>query len=154
MEHQFGFMEDARTSYNIFILKTLYEKYCIHENRTLFACFIDFRKAFDSIWHNTLFLTWQSISIGGPFYKTINICPNAWLYQLNVAICYLCHFKRIERCEQGDNLSPILLNIFINDVIGHLNDDNSSKPNLINKTVGGLLYADDHIILLTSPLGL
>ena len=54
----------------------------------------------------------------------------------------------------SDILSPVLFYIFINDIIGHLNDDNSSPPNLINKTVGRLLYANDLIILSTSPLGL
>ena len=56
--------------------------------------------------------------------------------------------------DYDDILSPILFIIFINDIMGHLNDDNSSSPNLINETIDGIFYVDDIIILSTSPLGL
>ena len=38
-----------RTSDHIFILKTLINKYVYNNNKSLFVCFVDFQKAFDSV---------------------------------------------------------------------------------------------------------
>ena len=46
----------ARTTDNIFIIQNLFEKYCLHSKQKLYSCFVDFRKAFDSIWHEGLFV--------------------------------------------------------------------------------------------------
>ncbi len=44
---QIGFLPKCRTSDHIFTLQTLIEKY-VHQNKgKCFACFIDFKKAFD-----------------------------------------------------------------------------------------------------------
>ena len=52
--HQFGFRSNHRTSDSIFILKTLVTKYLKKNKKKLFACFVDLRGAFDSVWHNGL----------------------------------------------------------------------------------------------------
>ena len=50
---QIGFLPNHRTADHISSLKTLIDiKYVIHTSKgKLFSCFVDFRKAFDSIWH-------------------------------------------------------------------------------------------------------
>jgi hypothetical protein len=52
---QIGFMPGNRTADHILTLKTLHDKYVKHENEKIYACFVDFRKAFDSVWHQGLF---------------------------------------------------------------------------------------------------
>ena len=53
---QIGFMSKSRTTDHIFILKTLCNKYVKDKNSgKLFDCFVDFKKAYDSIWHEGLF---------------------------------------------------------------------------------------------------
>ena len=53
---QIGFMPKSRTTDHTFTLKTLCNKYVKDKNcGKLFACFIDFKKAYDSIWHEGLF---------------------------------------------------------------------------------------------------
>ncbi len=53
---QIGFQPKYRTSDHIYTLHTLIDKQ-INQNKTkIFSCFIDFKKAFDSIWHEGLFL--------------------------------------------------------------------------------------------------
>ena len=52
---QIGFLKDNRTADHIFTLRTLIEKYSHHHNQNVYACFVDFKKAFDSVWHEDLF---------------------------------------------------------------------------------------------------
>ena len=51
---QIGFRYGFRTSDHILVLKTLIDFYKLHK-KPLFACFIDFRKAYDSVWREGLF---------------------------------------------------------------------------------------------------
>jgi hypothetical protein len=55
--------------------------------------------------------------------------------------------------KQGDNLSPTLFNIFIDD-ISQLKNPNTHPPELQNVEVGHLLFADDLILLSTTKEGL
>ena len=48
---QIGFLRGYRTTDHIFSLGTLIDKYAKNENRgKLFCCFVDFQKAFDSVY--------------------------------------------------------------------------------------------------------
>ena len=70
-EKQSSHKKGVRTSDNVFVMKALFEKYCGKKEGKLFACFVDFRKAFDSIWQEALFLKLLKYDIGGPFYRII-----------------------------------------------------------------------------------
>ncbi len=53
---QIGFMPKQRTSDHIYTLHTLIQKHVQQKKQgKIFGCFIDFQKAFDSVWHNGLF---------------------------------------------------------------------------------------------------
>ena len=45
---QIVFLRDNRTSDHILALRALIEKYSLHYKQKVYACFIDFKKAFDS----------------------------------------------------------------------------------------------------------
>ena len=49
---QIGFLPNNRTADHVFTLRTLVDKYVHDHNGKIYACFVDFRKAFDSVWHN------------------------------------------------------------------------------------------------------
>ena len=53
---QNGFIPGHRTADDIFTLKALFGKQ-LNQNRNekVYACFVDFKKAFDSVWHKGLF---------------------------------------------------------------------------------------------------
>ena len=62
---QIGFMEENRAPDHIFTLKSVVNKYVTNEKgKKLYACFVDFRKAFDSVWHEGLFHKLESMGIG------------------------------------------------------------------------------------------
>jgi hypothetical protein len=67
---QIGFKKNARTADHIFVLKTLINKYVKNKGK-LYACFVDFQKAFDTVWHNGMLFKIQKMGVGGYFYKII-----------------------------------------------------------------------------------
>ena len=56
--------------------------------------------------------------------------------------------------KQGDNLSPTLFNIFIDDFHSDLIKFSTSPPDLNNVPVNHLFFADDLILLSTNKEGL
>ena len=68
---QIGFMPNNRTTDHVFTLRTLIDKYVHNHNGKIYACFVDFRKAFDSVWHNGLLNKLLQINLGGSFYNLI-----------------------------------------------------------------------------------
>ena len=79
---QIGFMPGSRTTDHTLILKTLHDKYVNqHKNGKIYACFVAFKKAFDSVWHEGLLLKLLHNKIGGTFYDlyviaTLSVYPH------------------------------------------------------------------------------
>jgi hypothetical protein len=68
---QAGFRPNYRTTDHIFAIKTIINKYLHKLNKPIFACFVDFSKAFDTVRHLDLFKKLLDLKIGGIVYKTI-----------------------------------------------------------------------------------
>ena len=52
--NQIGFRKGYRTSDHVFVLKSLIDLYT-KSDKKVYACFVDFQKAYDTIWRNGLF---------------------------------------------------------------------------------------------------
>ncbi len=111
---QIGFLPKCRTSDHIFTLQTLIDKY-VHQNKgKIFACFIDFKKAFDSIWHEGLYLKLLDSGIGGKFYDLIKSMYTASQCAVKIGNQRTEFFPQGRGVRQGCSLSPTLFNIYIN----------------------------------------
>ena len=55
IESQKGFLANNRKADHVLTLRTLIDKYLNCHKTKVCACFVDFRKAFDSLWHDGLF---------------------------------------------------------------------------------------------------
>ena len=56
---QIGFQSGNRTADHVFTLKTLIDKHTVqNKNNKIYACFVDFKKAFESVWQNGLSLNY------------------------------------------------------------------------------------------------
>jgi hypothetical protein len=151
--NQIGFRKDTRTSDHMFILRTLIDKYVKHGNRPIYACFVDFRKAFDSVWRQALLYKLLKSGVRGKMFSIIqdmymhdSVCIKSDQYRTDFFSCNT-------GVKQGDVLSPNLFNLFINDLPCHLSEEPDS-PTLGETTINSLLYADDLVILSLSPSGL
>jgi len=67
---QIGFQPKSRTADHMFVLRTIVEKYQ-SKNAKVYACFVDFAKAFDSIIHSLRLYKLHLLDISGNFYHVI-----------------------------------------------------------------------------------
>jgi hypothetical protein len=97
----------------MFVLKTLIDKYNSGKGGKLFACFVDFKKAFDKVIHSGIKYKLLKYNISGHFYKILSD-----MYSKSVKIGnYLTpNFNSPVGVRQGDLLSPNLFKMFINDL--------------------------------------
>ena len=65
----------------MFILRTLIDKHVKKLKSSLYVCFVDFRKAYDSVWRQALMFKLLSQNVSGMFFKivkamdvNINVC--------------------------------------------------------------------------------
>ena len=70
-EEQASFREGRSTKEQVFNLRILCEKYLQHQ-QDLYHVFIDFKKAFDRIWHAALWATMKKYNISTNLIQVIN----------------------------------------------------------------------------------
>lgn len=144
-DYQFGFRQGCQTVDAIFIVQTLFERSKVTKS-SLFCCFVDFRKAFDSINHNKL---WSKLSSLGISRKLINIMSN--MYSKATASVRMGNetspsFECNIGLRQGCPLSPTLFSLYISDLIPQLASRNEGAL-IFRERINGLLFADDVALL-------
>ena len=110
-EVQYGFTKDKGTTNAIFILRNICER-SIQKQKNIYACFIDYEKAFDKVQHERLFETLGKTQIDG---KDLRLLMN--LYYSQTAAVEIgkrkTEWKNIRRgIRQGCVLSPILFSMY------------------------------------------
>lgn len=153
-ENQAGFRKNYSTVDHIFTLQSIIELLRFHKKK-LFCTFIDFSKAFDSVWRIGLWRKLLEVRIDGKFF---NVIYNLYL---NIKSCVSSNnekspfFSSFCGLRQGENLSPVLFSLFLNDLEAYLFqkqskgiviDVDSEDFTLFLKLII-LLYADDTVIL-------
>ena len=151
-DNQFGFKSKHSTHQCIYILKELIEFYRSH-NSPMYLCFLDASKAFDRVNHWTMFK--KHLLRGVPpilvrlmlfWYRSQQICV-PWGSATSTS------FKVLNGVRQGGILSPILFNVYIDDLSYELSKCKSGCI-IENKIVNDIAYADDLIVFCPSSKGL
>ncbi len=151
-KEQNGFVKQARTSDHMFILKCLIDSK-FSDKKKLYVAFVDFSKAFDTVWHKGLMYKLLSNGITGKFFTIVQD-----MYKEVKCCVKTCEgltptFNVSQGVKQGEVLSPALFNLYINDIPDIF--DNACDPvKLSNTTLNCLMYADDLVILSNSKDGL
>ena len=151
--NQIGFMEGCRTSDHIFLLQTIIEKVVKKNRKRLFCAFVDFKKAYDTVDRTILLRQLQNIGINGVLYKNIAAMYMKTEYSIKLEKGSLDPIKSNLGLKQGCPLSPILFNIYI-DEVKNIFDDSCEPIDLQGKQINHFLYADDLVLLSSSRDGL
>ena len=101
---QIGFCKGKRTSDHIFVLKTLIDKYTQSGTKRLYTCFVDFRKAFDTVRHEELLLKLRLCGISNLFYNVVkNMYSQSYLSVKVDQFSITDNFQSFIGVRQGDN---------------------------------------------------
>ena len=86
--------------------------YCINKNKDVYACFVYFKKAFDSIPRNKIFEKLIKNNITGKFFECIKNIYSGDQACIKIGEKITDIFEPNERVKQGCILSPTLQYIF------------------------------------------
>ncbi len=159
LENQAGFRKKYSTIDHVYTLKSLLDLY-FSQKKKLFCAFVDYAKAFDSIWRTGLWLKLTRCNISG---KVLTVLQN--LYKDIKSCVYLNgsrsdFFGCMSGVRQGENLSPFLFSIFVNDMEEFFVNKGVPYLKLHNNELNAMLklmimmYADDTVIVTESAADL
>lgn len=165
-EEQTGFRKGYTTLDHILTIRCILDLYLARRKR-LYCCFVDYRKAFDSVDRILLWQKLLSSDINGRFFKVIfNLYKSAKSCVCSGDRSVMSDmFKCLIGVRQGENLSPILFAIFLNDLESFMANKYKGLPLLkihmeellsdddvaVYLNLFVLLYADDTVVLSESP---
>ena len=152
---QAGFRPKHSTLDHIFALHIL-TKFYIDQKKPLFCAFVDYSKAFDFIDRTYMWQKLLTSNINGKVFNVIkNIYENA-KSQVSFKNTLTSQFPCQVGVRQGENLSPLLFAIYLNDFDTFLSEkyDGLTKvsESITNELqiylrIFCLLYADDTLVL-------
>ena len=133
VEEQAGFRAGRSTTEQIFNLRILYEKYLQHQ-QDLYHVFIDFKKAFDRVWHAALWATMKKYNISTNLIQVIknlyNKATSAVLFHSSIGDW----FQTTVGIRQGCLLSPTLFNMFLERIITDALEDHEGTVSIGGRT--------------------
>ena len=121
----------------------------------LYSCFVDLKKAFDSIWWNGLFFKMLSLGISSNFFTVIKNMYQSVRSCVKTKCGLTPLFDIWQGVKQGEVLSPTVFNLYLHDLAKELEvEDDNSKLYLGDTSINCLLYADDLVLLSKTREGL
>ena len=129
---QCGFKADHRAEDNLFILNTRFNSYVVNKNQNVYIAFVDFSKFFDTINRDMLLYKLLRYGITGPIYDIIKSMYRNTRYQVRIGDQVSPKFCVNSGVKQGCCMSPVLSNIFQNELHGSFSE--GCDPVLIGDT--------------------
>ena len=159
-DFQTGFRSGFSTVDNMFILQTLIQ--ILHnKKKKLFCAFIDLKRAFDTVWRIGLWSKLIKYDVNGKCLKLIKNMYGNIKSAVTVNGTSSNSFPCNIGVRQGENLSPLMFSIYLNDLhdfisnSGIVNGVNINQSELDDTALTFLklfiiLYADDTVIMSES----
>ena len=161
---QAGFRKNFSTCDHIFALYALISIYTKCAERKLYCCFVDYKKAFDSVPRVHLWYKLLTYGINGKVLNVIKSLYGSAKSAIKLNLSHSLFFNCDIGVRQCDNLSPLLFVLYLNDLQDHLAkayNGLQTSCNLIQKWVQDedtvvflklftILYADDTVIFAES----
>ena len=148
IEAQNGFRRNRGTTDSLFVLQQIINRF-IDEKKKLYAFFVDFSKAFDSVVHDNLWYKLLKTGIKGKMFTIVRSMYSC----LKTRVINNGEKSDMFYCQlgvrQGECLSPFLFSMYVNDI-----EECLSKPGsgitIEHLKLSLLLYADDVVIFAES----
>ena len=141
-EEQAGFRAGRSTTEQIFNLRILCEKYLQHQ-QNLYHVFIDFKKAFDRVWHAALWATMRKYNISANLVRTIEQLYDKATSAVQMNGSKGEWFRTTVGVRQGCLLSPTLFNIFLERIMSDALEEHDGKVSIGGRNITNLRFADD-----------
>lgn len=146
VEYQAGFRRRYSTADNIYNLSAIVN-IKLAERRKVYAFFVDFKAAFDTVPRKSLLYKLHTIGLSYKFIKMISE-----IYKNTKAAVWTGeelseYFDTKSGVKQGCLLSPLLFSLYVND----LHDVIEGGINIDGHNIRVLLYADDIVLLAEEP---
>ena len=155
---QAGFRKEFSTIDHVFTLHSIIEFYK-SKGKRLYCAFVDYRKAFDLINRSNLWSKLLDYGVNGKVLKVIMNMYNNAKSCVKSSDKLSDFFSCGQGVRQGENLSPVLFALYLNDFSNFMSDNCTGLKSLDNELFDKigvylrlyvLLYADDTIILAES----
>uniref|UniRef100_A0A8K9V0N5 Reverse transcriptase domain-containing protein n=1 Tax=Oncorhynchus mykiss TaxID=8022 RepID=A0A8K9V0N5_ONCMY len=146
---QIGFLPNYRTTDHVFTLHTLIDNQTNQNKGKVFSCFVDLKRAFDSIWSEGLLYKLMESGVGGKTYDIIKSMYTNNKCAVKMGKKHTHLFTQGGGVRQGCSLSPTLFNIYINELARALEKSAAPGLTLLESEVKCLLFAD--VLVLLSP---
>ena len=144
---QSGFKKGMGTREGIFNFRIIVEK-LLEKNKKIYICFIDYKKAFDRVFHMKLIDALNKLEIDG---KDLTLIKNLYWNQtasIRTEDGYSGSFPIKRGVRQGCVLSPHLFNVYTEIIFRDFDD--IPGVNLSGEYINNLRYADDTVLIAES----
>ena len=152
-EAQTGFRQGYSTIDHVFTLLALVQKQLLNHGNIYF---IDFKKTFDLIDRNTLWLILKKTSIRGKMYKAVKSMYDVVKARVRVGGDLTGAFMCSRGLKQGDSCSPILFPLLIKELANETalkgKHGITLSPDILQILI--MLFADDVVLLSNTIAGL
>ncbi|KAK4527526.1 hypothetical protein GAYE_SCF41G5449 [Galdieria yellowstonensis] len=160
VREQAGFRTREECAAQVIALVECVQRRWNKEMRPTYACFIDLRKAFDRVPHEALFRKLESLGIRGrclEFYR--GLYRSSWTQvSSRISDTLSPAFPFCRGVRQGDPSSPLLFDLFINDLLEQCRPfgirvvgmPESTMVGSTENRLPGLMFADDVVLLSPS----
>ncbi|XP_023221009.1 uncharacterized protein LOC111622819 [Centruroides sculpturatus] len=149
---QFAFQPRKSTLSNILILYSIICRQLSKKRQCLLAAFIDYKKAFDSVVLNILLFKLKMLGISDKFIDIIQCLFSGLKTRVSTSAGSTDAFSLEKGLPQDDSLSPILFICYVNDMVQVFDDLSKDSISLGNYEVHLLQFADDTVVLSTTPI--
>ena len=148
--NQFGFKSKHGTEMCIFVLKEIIDFY-VSNNSPTYMCFLDLSKAFDRVDHRMLFEKLLRRNVPILIIRILQYWYASQVFYVRWGKSLLCPFNVSNGVRQGGVLSPYLFNICSDDLSVILRKSAYRCFFFREECYNHLIYADDLMLLTTSP---
>lgn len=144
LKEQAGFRKDRGTMQQTLALRLIAENMW-RRDRNIYNCFVDFRKAFDTVNRDVLWAILKSFGVNAKLVRILQaVCQNA-ITTVKIGEEFGNWFQLQKDVRQGDPVSPVGFTIYLEYVMKVFAEIDGAS--IHGHEVNDLKYADDVVIL-------